>query len=379
MITNKQLISGPSNCIRLENKDIGKTLYVFIDAWYGIQKECDDPQSKYLVQYLSKNFNQTDIILDFFLQINLIQKIDIPSNEPHTKKWKLSHFDKMIDFFNSIYKNNKNVRAHYYDITYGMRYILDDLIYINNFSNNFKFEIPYIHTYNMIIDKLHLLYDDINFLNTLIFGSVETVKNMNLSDNIMKSVKYFTKILKFTKTNENIKLFEDVYMHINQLINNLFANFDKLETILIDLSKIYNENTQLTLNKTGYVVITAESNDKINECMKLSNDCVAYGRKIIDEISNLYFIRRFIEKQYITNAIIYSQFESATQIIYLLVNKFNFEITNMSFHNLSIKDFELKLKNMKYEDYTYKLVAPDILPREFSQCINMEGFPKLFK
>lgn len=380
MITTKTLLSGPTNCIRLENVDIGKILYVFIDAYYGTQMECDDPHSKYIDQYLLKKINRSDKVLDFFLQINFVQQLVDPDNSM-TKKWKINHYEKIIDFFMKIYKNTDKVRAHYYDISYGIRYIIDDLIYINRTINKFKTDDPTLSEYNVIIDKLHVLYNDIGFINMLIFGTEKEISKNELPENLFKIIKYFTKVQTFTKKKENIKLFEDVYTYIKKLLDILFQNFDKLETMIIDMSKIYNENTPLTLipNSYLYSIITPEVEDKLNKCSKLSDECLQNCIYIINEISNLYFIRRFIEKEYVTNAILYAHHNSAIQIIYLLVNKLNFKITNMSFNNIPIKDIETKLKNIEYDDYNYKLIASDILPKEFSQCINLEGFPTSFK
>src|SRR5207253_1524266 len=67
-----------------------------------------------------------------------------------------------------------------------------------------------------------------------------------------------------------------------------------------------------------------------------------YEFSIFSLLTDLYFIRRFIDKDYITNGIIYSGARHSSNYIYILSKYFDFDINNFFY----LKENPDKLKNL---------------------------------
>ena len=214
----------------------------------------------------------------------------------------------------------------------------------------------------------------------LIFGEDSEKEKIKFNDNEIRLIKYFTKIKKFTSSNKNVRIFDDVYENISGNIENILSIIDNLFNSFHELSEHYNQYTRMTLNKYNRYTYVS---DKTYELMDMNNNNVSLliekCRTVVNEISHIYFVRRYIEKDYITHGILYALDDASLKILYILINKFDFKITNIFHIATSVDDFENKMKKTRYNDYKFNEVAQIILPKEFSQCIDMKGFPKLFK
>lgn len=390
-VHKKILINGPSNCIRLINEEMNKILYIFININFDIQLECKDPNSKDFVYYLDKNFGKTENMIDFFFQTTPINELNIINSEKYksknneivTKLWEGEYSNEVYDYFIKIFKGeNKKIRAHYFDITYFVEHIMTDLRSFDENSYNYlnKDFPPSSNEYERIENLLKLLLEDILYFRMIIFGKDNEKEKIKFNENEIKLIKYFTKIKKFTSSNKNTKLFVDVYDNIHENINEILAIIDNLFNLFDKLSKQYNQVTKMMINENNsYSYINKKTLDIMNRIYDNIDSLIEKCKIIINELSYLYFIRRYIEKEYITHGVLYSSDEASLKILYMLINKFGFKITNISHINTSINDFENKMKKIQYKNYKFSELAQYILPKEFNQCINMEGFPKTFK
>ena len=390
-INKKLLVNGPSNCIRLANNKMNKALYIFINVESSMQLECKDPDSKNFISYLDKNFRKTDNVLDFFFQTmpvseNAIERNEIlksKNNNIVTKIWKSDYGSEGYDYFLKIFnRNNSKVRAHYFYVSYLVNHIMEDLENFDKVSYTLlhKDFPPSATDYKLIDDRLKTLFGDILYFKMLIFGEDSEKEKIKFNDNEIRLIKYFTKIKKFTSSNKNVRIFDDVYENISGNIENILSIIDNLFNSFHELSEHYNQYTRMTLNKYNRYTYVS---DKTYELMDMNNNNVSLliekCRTVVNEISHIYFVRRYIEKDYITHGILYALDEASLKILYILINKFDFKITNIFHIATSVDDFENKMKKTRYNDYKFNEVAQIILPKEFSQCIDMKGFPKLFK
>lgn len=96
-------------------------------------------------------------------------------------------------------------------------------------------------------------------------------------------------------------------------------------------------------------------------------------------ITYLYFLRRFLDKNYIKNGILYTGSAHMCNIVYLLVKYFDFDlshyhysskkINNKIIKSLSVKDSIETLQNYFFKyDENYNII----------QCINLFNFPENF-
>ena len=90
--------------------------------------------------------------------------------------------------------------------------------------------------------------------------------------------------------------------------------------------------------------------------------------------TDIYFLRRFLDKEYITNAIVYSGALHSSTYVSVLVKKFAFRVTHASYSKITDMT---KLTN-KIRKLPLMEMQELILPPKFIQCSDMTGFPTKF-
>ncbi len=84
----------------------------------------------------------------------------------------------------------------------------------------------------------------------------------------------------------------------------------------------------------------------MDEWMEQYNNIYIKYMSTTSQIMDLYFLRRFLDKSYVTNGIIYTGAYHTMDIIYILINKFDFKLTHSSVNKLSITDLNRNIKNI---------------------------------
>jgi hypothetical protein len=93
-------------------------------------------------------------------------------------------------------------------------------------------------------------------------------------------------------------------------------------------------------------------------------------------ITDIYTIRRIIDKPYVTNTIAYTGMLHTTQIMYLLIKHFGFEITHLSYSQHDIKTTNETIRQMKrFQELSFAFMYPPY----WKQYSSLEGFPEKFK
>jgi hypothetical protein len=90
---------------------------------------------------------------------------------------------------------------------------------------------------------------------------------------------------------------------------------------------------------------------------------------------DLYFLRRFLDKDYVKNAILYCGALHSISIMYILINEFKFKITHST---SNINNINNKIKNNKYENALYSGIQTLINNKNVIQCSDISSFPKNF-
>lgn len=327
-------INGPVNVIRLEGNihDIKKIIYVYFDHHYPINKQtkCDGYLNDDIVTFLNKEFIKVDDkIIDFFMETSFNQEDNLIKNLNYKDKY----IDEINKFFvsNIIIKNNNNlgtkinkhIRFHYVDI-----------------RENFK-----THSYYKLFQSIktdineNKKYKDYKIHIDIILDELDKLKEM-LKDNDNKFIyKLKTKYV-----------YSDIKDKLNKLLDKFYVDIDILKLNVRNIN---------TVKDTEIVYL----------------DLIGVYSWLMD----IYFLRRFLDKNYIKHSIIYCGSGHSLRYIHFLIREFNFKITHAAYLTKPIGLVNEILRN--YESYDvasdneiYKLFNSP----EHIQCIDISSFPENF-
>ena len=393
-------INGPINLVRLEGKinNIKKVIYVFFEVHMDLstQNKCNNIYSKNIEQYLFESFKNTkdqSLIYDFFLEIN---PEDIVNFE--WGSFIRTYLDSLRYFFEktfsidpdldkvSISKYLKNVRLHYMDIRiYWFKYFFYAFHEpINIISSGITLEvyqiIPVIKHLKQILDifkrfvQMFELVIESKYKQGMKF-KVGFVSEDNLEIDLNNSA-YFINKTYFSYKHPKIKIFiQKIMKNLLSDFNELIMQFDvlikELNTIL---DKINNAGGKLTKDIVyGYGMNIITNIDMkasvLKKILVLNNDLTTKFANLMD----VNFLRRFLDKDYITNAITYTGAAHSNFYVKTLVTDFNFKITHSAyvFEDMTIDKLNSIVKKIKFDD------MDDLLfPK--TQCTNVTSFPKDF-
>ena len=406
----KKYVNGPVNVVRLEGKMFGidKVLYVFMDVHQPVteQTKCDDVRSKDFAQYLVDNFDdisKKDKIYDFFLEI--FPTWLSPNTVSINKNIYLAEVRHL--FIKSFYINREkniisrsntfpNIRFHYMDIRdyiFGLNpFEIDDNI---TFVERKGYVIPQdIEHIKKIIGQvrgdIQSVYD-IFYKSDIIGGakkpaipkSEEELGKYTAEEMRERLVQYVSKIrgrYKHPEVQKVVNLILDQY--IEPIFKKVFILMDEYDSMLnkinsyltirpIDLVpadpslEFYGPSYGLPYKTQSYIIP-----DIITHWSTIFDTWIFLSAFLID----MYFIRRFLDKDYITNGIVYTGMLHSVAYIFTLMKYFDFKITH--FHYL--KESPQKLQELvKKMDNMYDL-KQYIYPPIIYQCTNMSEFPPDF-
>lgn len=425
-MTTTEFINGPVNTFRLEGKinNINKIVYLFGDYHLDLnnQTECDNFRSTDIRRYFVDQFDyysKTNSKLDFFLEVppSMITKL---KNDYYP--YRVKYIWGVSEFFSRLFTTEKgrvtespefpNVRLHYSDIR---DYIYDlnsqDVNSLYNYVNEIETsKIITIRDIDLIKNSIQIIGSRlIKLIDLFITNFNETKQTKPVYPENIENLSNMTNEDYNNIAERLIYKLKSKYVHpeikniINNIINSEIIPYLKYEvdflSNILDLlntypSKIVDQNTYTEYKKTD----SKNIDDAINQLL-INN----YGtpniimRKMIYDLSNnidkfyninlsvfsmimdIYFLRRFLDKDYITKAINYSGMSHTISYLYYLVKYFNFTITHAS--NVNINDSKNPLDNLnkiikklKYKENLFPYVENKYL----IQCSDLSHFPKKF-
>ena len=371
-------INGPVNVIRVEGKigKVNKVLYLFMDYHNNKNKQtkCDGRNNidvnEYFINEFSK-FQYNDKKLDVFLEI-------APSDI--TNRTKSADNMIYIESVNNIMKNQyvankynsnkfKNIRFHYVDNR-------DNLELFSDYDRE-----TYYKTISNI-NKLNMVYDShIDLLYKLFTNSKQNYLNM------MDSIRNPKKINKINLMNNN-KTTEETIDSINYLLYKLVHSYSNTQVKSIIKTIVDNEVIpafkyyQIGIDHILAHIQKYKNSDRDRNISFMSSLNTYVGRLVhisiilSSKILDVFLLRRFLDKDYITNGISYTGGLHSINLVMILVKHFNFKITNISNMNethtiKSLNKFFLTMKNPR-DDYDY-------FSNNNEQCSNIKDFPSNFE
>ena len=386
------LINGPINVVRLEGtfNNVNKIIYVFFDyhSSLGLQTECESYDSENIVKYLYNLFKTSKKQIDFFLEIkeSLIKK-----EVPPFKNIYISEIAKMynkLKFNNETKKNiQNNIRFHYMDIRDHLeRYIYNNTDILNNSARNLRNNMD-IFSYdfnNIVMSCAQLIYELEIYMNY--FKNTDMTKNKENKENKEAEDKIIYFLDKITKKyiNKDIinKLKKEYFNDVVEKINECIEKLKKLHKIVLDkedyVYRYYDEKTKLNnttdFNNSFNTYNNYEELDKfVFNCNKLIEEIQKLILYIFLKLTDIFFIRRFLDKDYIMNAITYTGSAHSINYINILVSYFNFKITHFSYS----EEKNLEKLNMIAKNDVSKLNYI-LHPQHLIQCSDISSFPNDF-
>lgn len=346
-------INGPYNYVQLSGNinNINKNITLFMDVHLDInnQTRCDSFDSSDISQYLYKLIKDTKIPFDFFLEVREEQ-----IKEPITDKREI-YIAEVIEMFKTEFivekdkvkysKSNPYVRLHYLDIR--------DHLQFHHITKQLKKGIfPIL---NSLKNGYELSQDNSNKINKL-EQIKQHIDNIKIHKNTIfkKYINIYNNITKFDKKTQeyyiNKILHEYKYDNVKKTIKNFFEeNFIKFSSKFDEIISQFNsyiEIYQKNFNNTSILSIFYILYNKLYNILM----------ELYALITDVYFLRRFLDKDYIQNVITYCGRNHALNYIYFLVKYCNFTITKIYDTNgLTIDDIINKIKETDDLNKVYNL------------------------
>lgn len=391
-ITN---INGPTNIIRMEGNinGINKTLYLFFDIHepIGKQTKCNTLLSTDINSYLADIFlKHRGEYYDFFLEI---EPDDTNIHSLNKKKIYISEVRKIFRYgFKETPDLFPKIRFHYADPRVYFKILNEQLpdiesyidkvfdaksIYKIKFTNNdidklIKKVKIYLKKVLMFKKKVYSTMKD-NYHHTYLY----TKKELS-TEQREENLNYMLKKIKTNYSNQNIK--KKILFILNNEIEKIFNlwidNINYMLEYLQNIGDIYNDNelnTERLFTKYGeeydyYIDIVSNIN-------KIFFKVDTYKMDVQVLLMDIYFLRRYLDKDDIKHGIYYVGAFHASNYVYFLIKYFNFKITDYAYLKGTLSNL---YKTIKKTDDIYKIPKYVWRPK-LIQCSNIKGFPKNLK
>lgn len=385
-------LNGPINVIRLEGKieNINKVLYLFMDHHLdeSLQTNCDDPNNSINIDeyFISsfKNLNKSDKKYDFFVEFH-------PSDfdlEPDRLNYKEKYLHKIWKLFYHNVTFNKdsnkinisdmfnNIRFHYIDIR---AYIYIFIEYPFNYAITATVN-PTKYIKNVLLIFLDIVKDGLSFIKKTLETSKG--KQKNIADKIIYP--HINLDLYLIDSSELKEAYHVIFYLLNKL-NDYHHDFVKnkmrehikqyinqVSDLISDLNDFYKR--LYTLNENEF---KKKENIKLihDELIQTHLHCFVVIARLVD----IYFLRRFLDKNYITNGIVYSGAAHIASFIHILINSFGFKLTHVAkskIDNIERLETQIKKTGSQYNDNYDIMELFNVF--DSKQCSDISSFPKQF-
>jgi hypothetical protein len=362
-------INGPISVMRLENKK--KVLYIFND-YHAVHSECEEIESidihKYILE-ICKQTNKNNIMYDLFIEDDIIDY------ERYFKR-KDNYILEMRKTAHKISKSElcKNMKIHNTDIRFILGDVYDyDLYYCK--LNSIISKMLCIQRLSLdTLENLNIELKNINDLYSLILVNLtNNLKRQNHSNDaeINKEIivnNIFYK-LRFSYENNIIKTKMTNLLKSEMIlrIKNLLQDIININSDLDKYKKEFDFSVDLMFNINEYKKEMTIISDVHSKVYNIYTETINIYVILVD----LYFLRRFLDKTYITNGLLYCGSRHGGNVAYYLVKYFGYNITHSTYSNpKQLMEEILKSKNNSYNLYL------KMRPKYLYQCSNMNGFPK---
>lgn len=427
---NTKEINGPVNVVRLEGdvNGIKKIIYLFMDYHMNVasQTTCENIFAKDVQVYFAESFDnlsKNNKIYDFFLEIfpTQVQNIAKGYSFPAQINYKEIYIAELMKFFRKVFGYNpsenkvsvsnyfKNVRFHYMDVRdYFERKYFGEMQRAWYMADNmWKSGFVDLYLLGQLINIVDDLSEDLQKIINIFATAIKSYKKTG-----RVSVMAFKDLSKQNDPESQPSAKEQEKMdkeYMEYLLHKMFSRYSKqaigeklvkyIDVIIGNLKELISicENIKNRFSEIGNYVHGTPSWvltkwKKYAEHYDYGIDPITFREMltyIFSEISilqykyiifftsfmDIYFLRRFLDKDYITNAIAYTGAAHSDIYIKILVQDFGFKITHFNYSKISDLD-ELNREILKKRDHNE--LGELFYPPVFNQCSDMAHFPENF-
>ena len=277
-----------------------------------------------------------------------------------------------ITKINKLFKNLKenkvikkkyvNIRAHYVDIRHTLNYgmgLRDNAFWyesLEEISNYIWEKMTYtIEDLNSIIKYLSKFEQMNNFILQEFTKPKKTNKKINPNLYAKKYFSYSKKdmmhelevIINIIYKLKNIYKNNNIKVKINKIMNNFINNCLTFKKHLNNFMDFLKNLLDTYKNYKNAQIFKEEIFNINNFSHKITEFFI---NNIYSNLIDLYLLRRFLDKDYITNSIYYSGGYHSAFVLYNLVKNFDFKITHVANTNKSVIELNKIISNMKTFD-----------------------------
>jgi hypothetical protein len=359
---NPEFINGPTNYVKLNGSinNVEKEIHIFFDKHLELedQTRCTSFNSIDISYYLYKLIKTSKEQLDLFMEIRTSQIDGIISNKKDIymndviNLFKSEFIDKVNNEANIKYsKTNSNVKLHYFDIRdhldiFYLTKIINQKItkYINLLKNDKENKTIYV---NKIVSYLNLINQKIELLDS---NSKEVSFNKNIIyDKINNKQKYYlNKILNQYLDNN---LFFNINLYLNIHSRAIIKGINEVSQSIKDI---------LTYDILMNIEALDENNNKLGE----------HILQLYSLYTDLYLLRRILDKNYVNKCIIYSNGSHSINIIFFLIKYCNFQI--LKIHKSKETNLDILMNKIITKTYYFDICDLFMLKKIYIQCIGWE-------
>ncbi len=409
---NEIFLNGPLNYIKLINKKTSQSIWLFMDFHKDIihQNKCEEYDAKDFYKFINKKLLESNELIDFFLEIN---PTDINKNNNSNENG--IYIEETRKIFRKIYSNQKsshkqNIRLHYIDIRdYAFMYdfykqinsifsllkssgleniesIINKLINIKSTLEFINQLISKIKENKLIIDEKNIKIDFINIkiessdkknysfydiLNTGFYQLLSTILlKYNNKTNKENIIKYFDQNY-LENSIELVKFINDFISKMNIIAKKIKEQDDKQE---INIDKIV-LNSKLKDSRVYYGINKYEYEKDYNFIFGTIEKIEVIIAKLGCVFMDCFFLRRLIEKDYISKSIVYTGAYHSSIYIWFLIKYYGYQIDDYEYINTELLDNNdpiVSLEKIIDKSNNYDELFVYLVPKKFTQCVKIK-------
>jgi len=400
--SHDKYVSGPINMVRMEGSIDGvkKIVYLMFDIHMELweQSKCDDIDSLSIAQYLLngfKNSNEKDVKYDFMLE-HFPNALPLYLNNRSKMYLKEARelFSKLFEYDhkkNTVLGSKKfpNMRFHYLDIRTYLNFNLDFLLFSSplEYTNSLREIAPQDidkiikmvdDHYNVLMFSYDVLYNKIKYdkpTKPLVLDDSSKIREYTLLEFQLIVHHLLNKI----RNCKNEKVKKGLNKIIDGELKDKFREISDIHKKFIDYltkaRKVVDFSWNELVEKDGewnYYFMKNDEKEILAETKKMVHDIWKKAFIVNVLIVDLYLLRRLLDKDYITNSVVYTGAFHSTNYIKILAGQFNFKVTHASYSKYNIDKVNEMIKKGKN-------LGEIFYPPYLAQCINVGSFPELFE
>lgn len=357
-------IHGPINVVRLESPS--KTLYIFFDYHEDVDKQtqCSSDRAITVKVFLENLFDkQTAATTDFFLEVDPYLVTTTTSHAVSMQRRKHENYIRELELWVTEHFHHKqqkrrreamrstrfpNVRLHYIDFR----------AYFHDVDEETCEDVEL----DAFCDTMEETFKE---LVSLLQKRAKKGKRQRFIDKLLTRYKDPSNKLKMTK-----------YIRSNVLgsLETLLSFLSRKKKKILEWQKVLTgvQDDELFMNRTYGLTddFRARAGYKIGSFVrKLSQGWM----DILVTLVDLYFVRRLVEKDYISRAILYCGAFHSINVVMILVRYFSFRVTHAYYCSVDIESLNHEIMYMDSDDPHHLIRL--LWPKTAHQCSSVRGMP----